>query len=162
VAIDNKHQILEAIRKELYFFRTKPKVFVNSTPQDIKFPKKNYIKSYRGCYFVNIRNTSTDFSAIENSRVIQGEVSYPFRIEDLLNCCKIDNTLSLFEVGENNSLSQKTSDIIEKVYSIFMFHMFFDNGSFSFAPSREDVLYDSSTIQNILDKCLKNTIKLFI
>lgn len=147
-------KLKDAINIELFFFRTKPNIYINSVKYDFEKEKDNYIKMSHMCYFVKEYNTNN--SNIVKNIAIQGEIGYPLDIDKLLKTCSTNNTLKLFETNFRQELNADTKLLIKEIYTFYSFHTFCKIGELSFAPSREELIYDPITITNLLKYIINN------
>lgn len=154
VNVFDTDKLLSAIKQELHFFKTKPIVKLNASVQNFSTDKKNYIKSSYMCYMVDSNRSSNN--DICKHMAVQGEIGYTLDIHKVLKMCSTNNTLGLFKTTKMNELSTDTKKIIENIYDEFDFHLYCKIGELSFAPSREELIYDTYTISNLLKYILRN------
>ena len=147
-------KLVTAVFQELHFFKTKPIILINGQKRDFPVDTKNYKKTSYKCYKVESYNSFN--SNVVKDMAIQGEIGYNLDIDKLLKACSVNNNLELFETNSMCELNILTKETLEKIHDCYNFHMYFDTGAISFAPSREELIYDQFTVKTILKRVLNN------
>lgn len=149
------------IKHELLFFKNKPKVFEGEEEITIWHNQtiNDVLDLYKSDSKINFSNNS-EIKKLGKMSVVQGEVRYNLDIQTFFNThIKIKNSMKLWEVDEDGKISDDTRNLTTKILNtVSEYHQahgssivyLADMGEVSFAPSREELIFDSRTIKNIM------------
>jgi hypothetical protein len=159
---DFRSTITDHIKQELLFFKNKPKVFVGD--EEIKIWENETTTEINRLYDSGDKILfSSESSIIRQGQmsVIQGEVRYNLNIKQFFDThIKIDNSLELWETSKEGKISSATLNLTKKILDTALEHYnhgktsiiyLADMGEVSFAPSREELMFDTRTITNIMN-----------
>ena len=138
-----KDNVIQEIIEQLQFFDIKPRVLQGDTELDIYYPSlEKYIEL--------VPNFKYKSDCRGKSKIVQGGVHYDFDPDIFLKSISSDNNLKDFEISDLGSANSITRNLLSRFLnnpSIFI--LFMDMGKVSFAPSREELIYDNLTLVNI-------------
>jgi len=137
-----------AIEKELKHFKIKPVVFYNQSKKELFKNKSAYTKIAHNSYIVKNAKTNSDYA-------IQGSIGYSLNMHSLVNSCLIDETVENFTISKNNTISNFTKQALLFMKDVLTFDLFFNMGEITFAPSREELIYDKITTYNVVSRYVK-------
>lgn len=157
--------IIPAIKQQLYYFPVPPILygmnintesinfyeFIKTKKQGIDYIKHNELIIYNRetCRdpFFKITKIETNFS------VIQGCVKYNLNLHKLLEVLKAVYFLPDINIDKSD-IDFYEKYILENKY--LYFDIFVENGSINFAPSREEIIYDTKTCQKLFNIIVQN------
>lgn len=86
----------------------------------------------------------------KNSQIIQGEIGYAFNEDTLINMFSINEDVPFLEYTDKMEINSASHAVLEKFFSQYESLIFMPMGTVTFAPSREELIYDEPTARNIL------------
>lgn len=85
-----------------------------------------------------------------DSQIIQGEIGYAFNEDTLIKMFSINDDVPFLEYNDRLEFSSTTKAVLDKFFDQFESLIFMPMGTVTFAPSREELIYDEPTAKNIL------------
>jgi len=147
VPLTKEHQqlVLSEIKDQLKHFRIKPNVTRGDKILEVFEETKYYkLKNF------NLLSRTLTYNA--NNEVIQGEVGYSFSSSTFLKSFIIDDSINMQRNGMH--ITSESKNIIDFIFNHYYLNIFMPMGTVSFAPSREELIYDNSTCKNIFDELM--------
>ncbi len=139
--------VANEISEQLKFFKTKPRVLRGDKVLDWEWENnERFIKVTDQIFIRTIGND-------KESNIIQGEVGYSFSASVLKRSLKVNSAIPYLK-NKGLDVSDETMSMLSKFFDNFEFRIYMPMGSVSFAPSREELIYDDVTSQNILSHFL--------
>ena len=139
-------QIRNEIIDQLKFFNVKPNVYKGADLQDYNWDTNDDFIKVTDEIFVTTKNN-------KDSNIVQGEVGYSFSDDILKRSLKVNDKVPFLK-NIKLEISSDTLAMLDKFFYKFKLRIFMPMGSVSFAPSREELIYDDVTVENILKKFL--------
>ena len=157
VPLSSTHQdnVLNEIKNQLRYFKVKPNVYQGDHLIKINWEDNSDYFEITPEIFIRRENY------LKNSKIIQGEIGYEFNFQTFLNSFNIidDSEHVDFLEQDNLKISHGTKKVLTKFFEKYQLEIFMPMGTVTFAPSREELIYDNATCQNIMKQVL-NAIKL--
>ena len=145
-------KVIPSIKEELKYFKVKPRI-MKGPEEDTTFKWENQFGNFfeliPDVFYINKRENNTQ------STIIQGEIGYAFSSETLMKMISIDETLEDDIISDKMQVNEKTFNILKKFYAEFSIKLFSDMGTISFAPNREELIYDTFTSKNLIRSTIK-------
>lgn len=143
--------ILMEIENQLKYFDVKPNVYKNNVLLKIDWEGDfNYTKAHQ--WLMGDRSNS------DSHTIVQGGIGYHLNVNLLLNSFNVtENSLGFLE-QHNMTISAETKQVISKLFYHYSMICKMDMGTVSFAPSREELIYDNNTCQHIMTSILKELV----
>ncbi len=146
----NKHfqnLVKYEIKNQLRFFKVKPRIFEAANELDTSDMFKK-----EPCYEMTDAYVRRYGTTERGSTIIQGEVQYSFSINTFLNSFVVDS--DIIGQREDMKITSEVKKNMTRLFDYYKLDVFMEMGSVSFAPSREELIYDNPTCKNILDKLI--------
>ena len=137
----------DVIIKQLKYFEIKPNVYDGDTLREIEWEGLEKFSELSSTIFVRKEHYT------KANVIVQGEIGYAFNSENFLGNLSNDESSKLY-VDQNEILQ------LRKLFDDYEMRIFMPMGTVSFAPSREELIYDEMTLVNVLDQ-VRNTMKKF-
>jgi len=162
-----KSVVLHEIQSQLMYFKVKPRIFKDDKILDDIFELNIWERG------VKLNDTFT--LKKDYKKIVMGEIGYLFNIYNFLNALTVSDKIADFQIDENLLVNQKMYDLLSKFLNNINFDIYVDMGDITFAPSREEIIYDTFTVlkltkylynfisilNNILVKKMKSTKNIF-
>jgi hypothetical protein len=155
VPLSSTHQnnVMNEIISQLEFFKVKPNVYNGDKEINMNWNDNSRFFSLTDEIFIKEKRYDKD------SRIIQGEIGYSFNSSTLINTFVIDDKdqhkLEFLEVKDQH-ISRETFEILNKFFNRHELQIYMPMGTVTFAPSREELIYDILTCHNIMEQLLKS------
>jgi len=143
------------IKDQLNFFKKKPLIFYGLDEEEFFDWKDDKIGNDEDIILKYSANQSRNSRRNENNNIIiQGEVGYVLNFDLLVKSLIITEDVEEDTINDELYVTKKTIDKLN-IYNESSFNLFAKMGNVSFAPSREELIYDNSTIIYIIRLLLK-------
>ena len=155
------NNVEDEIVQQLKYFKTKPRIMRGSRSTDFNWrdDHKSFVSLTPEIF---MKKESYD----KKSKIIQGEVGYSFNSDTLMNLFTITDSEYDPDTGkqikgvdflsyDDMNISQATYDVLDQFFPNFELRIYMPMGTVTFAPSREELIYDNLTAKNILKEILK-------
>lgn len=136
------------ISEQLKYFKVKPRIMKGDKEIDWSWENNDSYVKVTDQIFITRKTRNVD------SNIIQGEVGYSFSPSILKRSLKVNPAIPYLK-NKGLDVSEDTMDMLSRFFDSFNFKIFMPMGSVSFAPSREELIYDDVTSQNILAQFLE-------
>lgn len=145
-------KVIDSIKDELKYFKVKPRIMKGSE-EDTSFKWADQFESFFELipdeFYITKRETRT------HSTIIQGEIGYSFSSETLMKMITKDETIEDNSINDKMQVSIKTYNLLKNFYDKFSLKLFSAMGTISFAPNREELIYDTVTSKNLIRSTIK-------
>jgi len=158
-----KNNIKKEILEQLMFFKQKPLYFIGEKEEELDWENK-LEQYYKMTDHIYIRQKNNSYYAMSyneknysSSYIIQGGVKYVFNKETFLNILEPVSDQRLKTRINKDKMQVRLSDytLISKLLDDHSIYLFADIGNVSFMPSRENLIYDSNTVEYIYQKFIQ-------
>ena len=145
------NKVHSEIQDQLEFFVVKPNIYKGDVLQsDYEWHnKKREFFEFTPEIYAKKQNNYKD------SRIIQGEIGYSFNSKTLINLLVSKDDMEFLDHNIKMEVSSHTKTLVTKFFEEYELLIFMPMGTVSFAPSREELIYDMQTASNILKEVLK-------